>query len=104
MNAFQKFHFILLEFPLNIIRDITIPACEVVNWKRLFFILMPLTSTVFVVLATKSIFTYKAGWEIFFENYIILLSTVFLILVMMIAFTYTTYRNRVPDQLIVLNQ
>lgn len=52
-NKLEKIFYWCIEFPFNILRDMTIPPCEKENWKQFFFIIMPLSSTLFLIITFK---------------------------------------------------
>jgi len=91
----KKIFFILIDLPFNVLRDLTIPSCELDTWNRTFFVFMPLTSTVFVILITTS-------WDIFFDNLILLICTIVIIVVLIFVLRYNVYRNRIPKNLVIL--
>ena len=102
MNFFQKIIFIFLDLPFNLLRDLTIPACDLDCWNQNFFALMPLTSLVFIVLITSGIITLNIEWNVFLENEILLIITPIVVVLLMVIFKFTTYRNRLPGLFIVL--
>jgi len=51
---FGKLFYFVVEFPLSLLRDLTIPAVEVERWNRRFFILMPFTTVFFFLTITES--------------------------------------------------
>ena len=56
MKLSSKIFFLLIDFPFNLLRNLTIPNCELHSWNRSLFILMPLSSTVFIVVGLKSMY------------------------------------------------
>lgn len=48
-KPFLKLLFIVLDFPLNLLRDATIPTYEISKWKRFMFILQPYTISFFFI-------------------------------------------------------
>ena len=95
MNIVQKIMFIIIDFPFSILRDITIPACELKNWNQTIFNFMPLTAVIFIFLVTGRI-------KMLFMNLTIGLITLVIIVVLIIVLNLTTYRNRLPSYLMVM--
>ena len=61
MSLPQKFLFAFVDFPMNIVRDATIPPYEVSKWKRSFFILQPITIPLFLIVMFnqyKNVYTH----------------------------------------------
>lgn len=56
LNWLQKIIFFVIDLPFNLLRDLTIPACELDCWNQTFFSMMPATCLIFVVLITQSNF------------------------------------------------
>ena len=94
MNWLDKTLFILVDFPSNFLRDLTIPSCELKSWNRSFFSVFPIMSVVFILLITGNITI------ITLNVFVSIGVSVFLILVCIIL-NQITYRNRLPSQIIV---
>lgn len=94
MPWYEKGFFIIIDLPLNFLRDITIPACELKQWNRYFFSIFPLCATIFILLTSGNIGLF--GKDIFLSIGILVG-----IIIICIILNQVTYRNRLPSQIIV---
>ena len=85
-----KIMYIIIDFPFNFLRDCTIPAFEEKKWKRLMFIFLPISLSIFFTLIFNlySIYQYK--------KYIIIYYIICIIIC--IIFFRKTYRGSLPKQ------
>ena len=89
-NPFQKMLFIVLDFPLNLLRDATIPAYEISKWKRFMFILQPYTISLFFIVIFNLYSLLFNFWYI---------ALIWFSLVSLIAFVFyrISYRTSLPN-------
>ena len=90
MSLPQKFLFAFVDFPMNIVRDATIPPYEVSKWKRSFFILQPITIPLFLIVMFNQ---YKNVYT----HWIISLIILGILLVICVIFYRKTYRTSLPN-------
>ena len=90
MSLPQKFLFAFVDFPMNIVRDATIPPYEVSKWKRSFFILQPITIPLFLIVMFNQ---YKNVYT----HWIISLIILGILLVICAIFYRKTYRTSLPN-------
>jgi len=67
-NIVEKIFYFVIELPFNILRDLSIPPCEKERWKQGFFILMPLTISIFIIISFKRNKIYKNRMELFYRK------------------------------------
>ena len=90
MSLPQKFLFAFVDFPMNIVRDATIPPYEVSKWKRSFFILQPITIPLFLIVMFNQ---YKNVYT----HWIISLIILGILLVICVIFYRKTHRTSLPN-------
>ena len=90
MSLPQKFLFAFVDFPMNIVRDATIPPYEVSKWKRSFFILQPITIPLFLIVMFNQ-------YENVYTHWIISLIILGILLVICVIFYRKTYRTSLPN-------
>lgn len=90
MNIAQKLLFVFIDFPMNILRDATIPPYEVSKWKRAMFIFQPITIPLFFIVMFN---LYKSVYE----HWIISLSILGILLIICFIFYRITYRTTLPN-------
>lgn len=90
MSLPKKFLFAFVDFPMNIVRDATIPPYEVSKWKRSFFILQPITIPLFLIVMFNQ---YKNVYT----HWIISLIILGILLVICVIFYRKTYRTSLPN-------
>ena len=90
MSLPKKFLFAFVDFPMNIVRDATIPPYEVSKWKRSFFILQPITIPLFLIVMFNQ---YKNVYT----HWIISLIILGILLVICAIFYRKTYRTSLPN-------
>lgn len=89
-NILQKIIFIILDLPLNLVRDLTIPAYEKSKWNRSLFIMQPFFIACFIIVIFslyKYIITYWIGAIV----------ALCLILTLCIIFYRISYRSSLPS-------
>jgi hypothetical protein len=94
-NIFEKVLYILVEFPLTVLRDFTIPSCDLDKWNRSLFIIMPLT-TLLSVAYVLDLFEL-----LIFEHFYVGIILLVIAILISILFWRTSYRNRLPKYLTV---
>ncbi len=52
-NFLSKIWYFVVNLPLTLLRDLTIPPCEDQDWKQTLFSLIPIFSTLFIILVFK---------------------------------------------------
>ena len=92
INIFQKIIKILVEFPINIIRDLTIPPFEKEKWKREFFAVMPVTISLII-----SLFFHLFKYYIVYPYYIIIIIYYVLAILIGIFLYHKTYKGQLPN-------
>lgn len=88
-NIFQKIVFCVLAFPLNILRNLTIPAYEQQNWKRLMFVFHPIAIPTFLIAIFKQFTLFKDHPIIMICFYVVMIGV-------SVVFYYMTYRTALP--------
>jgi sodium/potassium/calcium exchanger 6 len=92
INIFQKIIKIIVEFPINIIRDLTIPPFEKEKWKREFFAVMPVTISLII-----SLFFGLFKYYIKYPNFIIVIIYYILAIILGIFMYHKTYKGSLPN-------
>ena len=89
-NVIQKILFIILDLPLNLVRDLTIPAYEKTKWNRSLFIIQPICISCFLIVIFRLYQLIITYW---------IHSIVFLcfILTLCIVFYRISYRSSLPS-------
>ena len=88
-TLFLKIIYIILDFPLNFIRDCTIPAFEKEKWKRSMFIFLPISLSIFFTIIFKLYSLYITQYKIIIIYYIICI-------IISLIFYCKTYRGSLP--------
>lgn len=88
-KMYQKIAYCICVFPLDIIRDLTIPPFEKQRWNRPMFIMMPITIPLFLIGVFRLDIYLIAHWPYFLVFFAIM------IILSMLIFC-TTYRNTLP--------
>ena len=86
-----KIIYIIIDFPFNFLRDITIPAFEQIKWKRSMFIFLPISLSIFLTIIFDLYSYYKEYKLYFIIHYIICI-------LICIIFFRITYRGSLPKQ------
>lgn len=97
-----KIFYLVIDFPLTIVRDLTIPSCDEDRWSRTFFVLMPITCPLFILLITESkikMFLTK-DIHIIWDDYLITAGVTAVLLIVSIMLCRTTYRRGVPRYIV----
>ena len=92
ISFFKKILKIFVEFPLNLIRDLTTPPFEKEKWKKEFFALMPISISLFLSLIF-GLFKYY----IKFPHFIIISAYYVLLIVICIHLYKRSYRGSLPN-------
>ena len=90
MSLSQKILFVFVDFPMNILRDATIPPYEASKWKRSIFILQPITIPLFLIVMFNL-------YETVYNHWIISLIIFAILLVICFIFYRITYRTSLPN-------
>jgi hypothetical protein len=100
----MKIFYIIIEFPLSIARDLTIPPVDLEKWNRKIFIIHPITCSLFmlVVLNRKYVLT-PLVIPVAIDNYIFFSVYFGIMIIVSIIIAKFTYRNRLPGLMIVSN-
>lgn len=89
-SLFKKIIFIILDLPLNFLRDLTIPAYEEAKWKRTMFIFQPITISLFIIVIFNLYKTLIDYWIVTLCYFIVMLLLSF-------VFYRISYRTHLPS-------
>ena len=89
-SLLQKILFIVLDFPLNFLRDLTIPAYEESKWKRTMFIFQPITISLFLIVIFNLYSALINYWVVTLCYFIAMLLLCF-------VFYRISYRTHLPS-------
>jgi len=94
-SILKKIFYVLIQLPFEILQSLTIPNLEAEHWNQRLLTVMPWASCFFVIIATNNIVTFFTNW--------IMMAIVFPVLLLTSFIIYkTTYRNKMPENLILL--
>ena len=71
MSTFQKVIFLCVDYPFNILRDLTIPPYEKDKWKRKMFICQPIAIIIFLIVIFNLYSYVVQYWYVFLALFII---------------------------------
>lgn len=89
-NVIQKILFVILDLPLNLVRDLTIPAYEKSKWNRSLFIIQPICISCFIIVIFS---LYQLIITYWIESIVYLC----FILTLCIVFYRISYRSSLPS-------
>ena len=95
LNIIQKIFYISIQFPMNIIRDLSIPAVEKKQYNKNSFLLFPFFSTLTIIILMKL-------WSILFQHWYYITSVVIFVLISIFILYKTCYKNTLPKQIILV--
>jgi len=77
----EKILYILIDFPFNVLRNLTIPACEQKKYHKLIFMLNPIFAIFFILLVTGNLSIFLTN-----QTYGLLLFVVIISILVLINF------------------